>query len=89
MVRNRKIKKNKKNLACTDDRQMYIAGSGSVLHGPGHPGGRDQHWILQYQVRNFSGDSEILHEIFRDTTRISLCFSDFRVVSRDTTRNSS
>ena len=30
---------------------------------------------------NCSGDSEIQHEIVRDTTRISSCFSDFRVVS--------
>ena len=29
-----------------------------------------------------SGDSEILHEIVRDTSGISSCFSDFRVVSR-------
>ena len=56
---------------------MYIAGSGSVLHGPGHPGGRDQYWILQYQVRNFSGDSEILHEIVRDTTKVGSCYFRF------------
>ena len=31
---------------------------------------------------NCSVDSEILHETLRDTTRISSCFSDFRVVSR-------
>ena len=30
---------------------------------------------------NCSGDSEIQHEIVRDTTLISSCFSDFRVVS--------
>ena len=29
-----------------------------------------------------SGDFEILHEIVRDTKRINLCFSDFRIVSR-------
>ena len=29
----------------------------------------------------YSGGSEILYEIGRDTTRISSCFSDFRVVS--------
>ena len=29
----------------------------------------------------FSGDSEILHKQVRDTTQISSCFSDFRVVS--------
>ena len=29
-----------------------------------------------------SRDSEIIHEIVRDTTRISSCFHDFRVVSR-------
>ena len=29
-----------------------------------------------------NGDSEILHKIVRDTTRISSCFSEFRVVSR-------
>ena len=28
------------------------------------------------------GDSEIFHEIVRNTTQISLCFSDFRVVSQ-------
>ena len=33
----------------------------------------------------YSGDFEILHEIVRDTTRISSCFSDFLVVSRTIT----
>ena len=40
---------------------------------------------LQYTVRKeikTGGDSEILHEIVSETTRISSCFSDFRVVSR-------
>ena len=41
--------------------------------------------ILLHTVRKeikCSGDSEILHEIVRDTTQTSSSFSDFRVVSR-------
>ena len=33
------------------------------------------------KIQEFSGDSEILHEIVRETRRICSCFSDFRVVS--------
>ena len=37
---------------------------------------------ITVKKKKCSGNSEILHEIVRDTTRISSCFSDFRVASR-------
>ena len=34
-------------------------------------------FVIKKEIK-CSGDSEILHEIVRDTLQISLCFADFR-----------